>query len=60
MRSERVFATTIDAIATDHAPHGPTDKDVELIAANGVVGLETAFALGLRLCAEGVEAAPPD
>ncbi len=46
---------TIDAIATDHAPHGPTDKDVEFdLAANGVVGLETAFALGLRLCEEGV------
>jgi dihydroorotase len=46
---------TLDAIATDHAPHGPTDKDVEFdLAANGVVGLETAFSLGLRLCDEGV------
>jgi dihydroorotase len=45
---------TIDAIATDHAPHGPTDKDVEFdLAANGVVGLETALSLGLRLCDEG-------
>ena len=46
---------TIDAIATDHAPHGPAEKEVEFdLAANGIVGLETAFALGLRLCAEGV------
>ncbi len=46
---------TIDAIATDHAPHGAGDKDCEFdLAANGVVGLETAFALGLRLVHEGV------
>ncbi|MHB8419892.1 MAG: dihydroorotase [Myxococcales bacterium] len=46
---------TLDAIATDHAPHGPTDKEVEFDrAANGVVGLETAFALGHRLVQEGV------
>jgi dihydroorotase len=39
---------TLDAIATDHAPHALTDKEVELDhAANGVVGLETAVALGL-------------
>jgi dihydroorotase len=35
---------TIDAIATDHAPHSSTSKDVEFDqAANGVVGLETAL-----------------
>jgi dihydroorotase len=34
---------TIDAIATDHAPHHLDDKDVEyLYAANGISGLETA------------------
>src|SRR5260370_32686323 len=38
----------IDAIATDHAPHGPLDKEVEFVqAANGVVGLETSLALSL-------------
>lgn len=41
---------TIDAIATDHAPHGWDDKEVELpIAAFGVIGLETAFPLALEL-----------
>ncbi len=39
---------TLDAIATDHAPHALADKEVELDqAANGVVGLETAVALCL-------------
>ncbi|NLB40652.1 MAG: dihydroorotase, partial [Clostridiales bacterium] len=37
---------TIDAIATDHAPHAREDKDVEYAyAANGLVGLETAVPL---------------
>ena len=41
---------TVDAIATDHAPHGWDDKEVELpIAAFGVIGLETAFSLTLQL-----------
>ncbi|PYM64434.1 MAG: dihydroorotase, partial [Candidatus Rokuibacteriota bacterium] len=39
---------TLDAVATDHAPHALTDKEVELDqAANGIVGLETAVALCL-------------
>ena len=38
---------TIDAIATDHAPHHEDEKCVEFqIANNGIVGFETAFALG--------------
>ncbi|GAB1475846.1 dihydroorotase [Bacillota bacterium] len=38
---------TIDAIATDHAPHLIEEKEVNLEkAAFGIVGLETAFALG--------------
>jgi len=46
---------TIDAIATDHAPHHADEKEVEFdLAANGVVGLETALPLALRLVAEGV------
>lgn len=37
---------TLDAVATDHAPHHFSDKDVEFnLAANGISGLETAFAL---------------
>ena len=35
---------TIDAIATDHAPHTEVDKSVEFgLAANGISGLETAL-----------------
>lgn len=38
---------TIDAIATDHAPHHIDDKRIEFEkAANGIVGLETSLALG--------------
>ena len=45
---------TIDAIASDHAPHHQDQKDCEFDqAAFGIVGLETALALGLRLVAEG-------
>jgi dihydroorotase len=40
----------IDAIATDHAPHHRDEKDVEFDnAAFGIVGLETALPLSLRL-----------
>ena len=46
---------TIDAIATDHAPHHRDEKDVEFdAAAFGIVGLETALPLSLRLIEEGV------
>ncbi len=39
---------TIDAIATDHAPHHVDEKDVEFaVAANGIVGLETALCLSI-------------
>jgi len=44
----------IDAIATDHAPHGSLDKQVEFIhAANGVIGLETSLSLTLALVRAG-------
>jgi len=44
---------SIDAIATDHAPHHRDEKDVEFDrAANGIVGLETALPLALRLLDE--------
>ncbi len=46
---------TIDCIATDHAPHSSQDKAVEFAEASfGMIGLETAFALCLRLLDEGV------
>jgi len=39
---------TIDAIATDHAPHSPVEKDVEFeCAAPGMLGLETALPIVL-------------
>jgi dihydroorotase len=41
---------TVDAIATDHAPHTWDDKEQELAsAAFGVIGLETALPLTLEL-----------
>jgi dihydroorotase len=46
---------TIDAIATDHAPHHIDDKNMEFTyAAFGMIGLETALPLALRLVDEGV------
>ena len=46
---------TLDAIATDHAPHSILQKEVEFnLAANGVVGLETSLSLSLALVREGV------
>jgi dihydroorotase len=46
---------TLDCIATDHAPHSPVEKDLEFDqAANGIVGLETAFAVCLGLVRQGV------
>lgn len=46
---------TLDAIATDHAPHSSLEKDVPFAqAANGIVGLETAVPLTLALVREGV------
>jgi dihydroorotase len=45
---------TIDCIATDHAPHTMLEKDLEFdLAAFGVIGLETALPLALKLVAEG-------
>ncbi len=46
---------TLDAIATDHAPHSAVEKDLEFDAAlNGIVGLETAFSVCLELVKKGV------
>lgn len=45
---EGLIDGTIDAIATDHAPHDKDSKEVEFsLAANGIVGLETSLALGV-------------
>jgi dihydroorotase len=43
---------TVDAIATDHAPHTLVDKEVEFgAAANGISGIETALGLLLEAVA---------
>jgi dihydroorotase len=45
---------TIDAIATDHAPHSPLEKDCEFSAASpGMIGLELCFPLLLGLVRSG-------
>ena len=39
---------TVDAIATDHAPHAAHEKEIEFeLAAFGITGLETALALAV-------------
>ena len=46
---------TIDVIASDHAPHAPTDKEVEFeYAAFGMTGLETSFSLSVQLVHDGI------
>lgn len=45
----------IDAIATDHAPHGVIDKAVEFSeASNGIIGLQTAVPVTLELVHKGI------
>ena len=45
---------TLDAIATDHAPHAAHEKQQEFDRAPfGIIGLETALPLALRLVAAG-------
>ncbi len=45
----------VDVIATDHAPHALMDKAVEFDqAANGIIGLQTALPLTLKLVHDGV------
>jgi dihydroorotase len=52
---EALAEGTIDAIATDHAPHSPVEKDVEFEnAAFGMIGFETALPLSLDLVRAGL------
>lgn len=45
---------TIDAIATDHAPHSPMEKDCEFSEASpGLMGLELCFGLLMGLVKDG-------
>ncbi|MDP3937986.1 MAG: dihydroorotase [Deltaproteobacteria bacterium] len=51
---EAVADGTVEVIATDHAPHSPVEKEVEFDEApNGIIGLETALPLVLKLVREG-------
>jgi len=44
---------TIDAIASDHAPHGKHEKEIEFDAASfGIIGLETSLALAITNLAD--------
>jgi dihydroorotase len=46
---------TVDAIASDHAPHSLVEKDLEFDHASfGMIGLETSLPLVLRLVDKGV------
>jgi dihydroorotase len=46
---------TIDAIATDHAPHSSKEKTIAFAAAaNGIIGLETSVSLSLNLVRDGI------
>jgi dihydroorotase len=52
---EAVAEGTVDAIATDHAPHSADEKAAGFEKAPfGVIGLETAFAAALELVHRGV------
>lgn len=46
---EGLFDGTIDAIATDHAPHTPQEKADFLTAPNGSIGMETSLAASLTV-----------
>jgi len=45
---------TLDAVATDHAPHSPEEKESEFeLAPPGMIGLETALALMIAEIVDG-------
>ncbi|VAW40866.1 Dihydroorotase [hydrothermal vent metagenome] len=52
---EALADDTLDAVATDHAPHSTLEKEVEFdLAANGIIGLETSVPLTLALVRQGL------
>jgi dihydroorotase len=52
---EGIADGTLDAIASDHAPHTSLEKDVEFeAAAFGLIGLETSLGLSLKLVHDGI------
>ncbi len=56
-----VLDGTIDAVATDHAPHPPESKEEPFdLAPPGMTGLETAFAVAYgALCCDASTGVPP-
>jgi dihydroorotase len=51
---EALLDGTLDAVATDHAPHSTLEKETEFaLASFGVIGLETALPLMLGIMREG-------
>lgn len=44
---------TLDAVATDHAPHTPAEKADFLTAPNGSIGMETSLAAGITVLVKG-------
>lgn len=51
---EGVLDGTVDAIASDHAPHSPEKKDVEFqFAPSGVIGLETTLGVVIEHLVHG-------
>ncbi len=51
---EAIKKGVVDIIATDHAPHHERDKNVEFnTAPSGIIGLETALPLTLKLYHDG-------
>ena len=49
---EALLDGTIDAIATDHAPHTPEEKSDFVNAPNGSIGMETSFAAAYTVLAQ--------
>jgi len=54
-----VLDGTIDAIVSDHAPHGPLEKDIEFaVASPGMTGLQTLLPLANAVLALGARLKP--
>lgn len=51
---------TIDAIATDHAPHSPEEKSDFVNAPNGAIGMETSFAAAYTALVKGGYLSEPE
>lgn len=50
---EALCDETIDAIATDHAPHTPEEKSDFVSAPNGAIGMETSFSASYTILVKG-------